>query len=81
MKERTQIYLTSEEKKKLSELSAKTGKTQSELIRNAIDKYVEIPEGQSREEIIDATFGAWLSKSKKEIQDIRELRSGWDRKL
>jgi predicted DNA-binding protein len=37
---RTNVYLTSEEKKLLEKLSAKTGAPVAELVRRAIDSYL-----------------------------------------
>ena len=60
--ERTQIYLTQEQQRELERRVAGSGRTKSELIREAIDAYLETP--QSNEEwrkewlaALDAAFG------------------------
>jgi len=58
--DRTQIYLTPEESAALERESIKTGKTKSQLIREAIDATYDVR--PSLEEFmagINAAFGAW----------------------
>ena len=56
MSERTQIYLTSEQRKRLDELAASQGKSLAQVIREAVAAYiVEAP--ADAESALDATFG------------------------
>ena len=61
--ERTQIYLTQEERKALRTLAERDNKSQSELIREAIDRYIdaELKEVNAIE-ILEKTFGIWADR-------------------
>ena len=61
--ERTQIYLTQEERKALRTLAERDNKSQSELIREAIDRYIddELKEVDAIE-ILEKTFGIWADR-------------------
>jgi len=63
MMERTQIYLTQEERKGLKTLAERDNKSQSELIREAIDRYIddELKEMDAAE-ILEKTFGIWADR-------------------
>lgn len=56
---RTQIYITEKEKHSLQMLSNQTGKSQSELIRIAIDSLIEENQQFSKKESLKAAFGMW----------------------
>jgi hypothetical protein len=57
MSERTQIYLTSEQRRRLDEIASRQGKSLAQVIREAVEAYVitTLPES---EEALAATFGA-----------------------
>lgn len=57
MSERTQIYLTSRQRRKLDEIAASEGKSLAQVIRDAVEVYVAraIPDASSA---LQATFGA-----------------------
>jgi len=58
--DRTQIYLTPEESAALERASIETGKTKSQLIREAIDAtYRPAPSLEEFIAAVDAAFGAW----------------------
>lgn len=63
MMERTQIYLTQEERKALRMLAERDNKSQSELIREAIDRYIidELKQTDAAE-ILEKTFGIWADR-------------------
>ena len=74
MMERTQIYLTREERKALRTLAERDSKSQSELIREAIDRYIvdELKEVDAAE-ILEKTFGIWADRDDLDgfIEDLR----------
>jgi hypothetical protein len=70
--ERTQIYLTEREQARLRELSEASGKSQSELIRDAIDRvYLDQPSIAERLDLLRASRGAWKARDSEPA-----LRSG-----
>ncbi|WP_446009113.1 ribbon-helix-helix protein, CopG family [Candidatus Electrothrix sp.] len=76
---RTQVYLTEYEKKALSAISAKSGKKQSELIREAIDNFISKFRCEKREDIFDRLSGMWADRD--ESFTAESLRNEWDRKM
>jgi hypothetical protein len=74
---RTQIYLTEAERAALSDLSAATGKAQSEIIRGAIDRMIAETGKSRRSSILDRTAGLW--KDRRDLPDFTALRDQWDR--
>ncbi|HUA95738.1 MAG TPA: ribbon-helix-helix protein, CopG family [Acidimicrobiales bacterium] len=66
---RTQIYLSEEQRARLSERAAVTGRPVSELIREAIDAML------ASEDDLDATYG-----SAPEIGSRVPSRDEWDRR-
>jgi hypothetical protein len=74
---RTQIYLTEQERSGLIELAAASGKKQSELIREAIDRLIAQLGKTRRMEIIDSAAGMW--KDRNDLPDFRAARRSLDR--
>jgi hypothetical protein len=72
---RTQVYLTKEEKSNLESVALSQGVSQSDLIRQAIDELLAKTGQIDKASIIDEIAGIWSDK--KDIPDIRELRTGW----
>ena len=56
---RTQIYITKKEQKSLKRLSKLTVKTKSELIRDAIDRYIQEDYENNWKVKIKAVAGLW----------------------
>lgn len=74
---RTQIYLTERQRRELADMARTTGRKQSELIREAVDRLIE-QEGRSwREEVLRRTAGLW--KDRTDLPEFNEIRSEWDR--
>lgn len=74
---RTQLYLTKDERTALAALSAKSGKKQSELIREAIDDMVTRSSRARREAILAGAAGMW--KDRDDLPDFAEVRNRWER--
>jgi len=73
---RTYIYLTQRQHNALFALAKTTGRTQSELIREAIDRLIErLIVG--REAAFKRAAGMW--KDRADLADIASLRKEWDR--
>lgn len=53
---RTQIYLTAEQRERLDALARQHGKALAELVREAVDEYLDHVPNPRR--ALDATFGA-----------------------
>jgi predicted transcriptional regulator len=79
MMERTQIYLTREEREALKSLSERLGQSQSEIIREAIDQYIVQITRESWEEALDRAFGVWADHE--DLPDINALREEVDERL
>jgi metal-responsive CopG/Arc/MetJ family transcriptional regulator len=76
---RTQIYLTQVERESLHSLIKMTGKTQSELIRQAIDQFIGHQQAAKENKVaaIKAAEGMW--KERTDMCDFATLRDEWDR--
>ncbi len=74
---RTQVYLTNRQRSDLTLISKNKGKKQSELIREAIDRFIEQASQQHRETILNEASGIW--KNRTDIPDFEKNRSNWDR--
>jgi hypothetical protein len=74
---RTQIYLTQRESAALKSLASQTGKSQSELIRTAVDDLIERLSNRSRRDVLDRIAGMW--KTRRDLPEFGELRRSWDR--
>jgi hypothetical protein len=74
---RTQIYLTEEESAGVTALAGVTGKKQSEIIREAIDAYLEINRPAALEEAVSRCAGMW--KDRTDLPDFEAARKSFDR--
>jgi len=74
---RTQVYLTQRERNALTALAKVTGKKQSELIREAVDRFIDQSSDGRRAEVLDQAAGMW--ENHEELPDFRSLRGEWDR--
>lgn len=75
--QRTQIYLTTEEQQGLRQLAERSGRTQSDLIREAIDHYLLERSPDDRRALLARAGGLWAGRS--DLPDFRRLRDEWDR--
>ena len=74
---RTQIYLTEEERDGLNAIAKSTGKKQSELIREALDRFLDLSKETRREAILKDAAGLWKDRS--DLPDFSAARRSWDR--
>jgi ribosome maturation protein Sdo1 len=78
---RTQIFLTTEQRRRLHTWSKAARKTASQLIREAIeDHYVRRPAPEELEAALRASFGGWKERRRSSTAIIRALRHGKRRK-
>ena len=73
---RTQIYLTETEQKALRAIARLKGAAQSEIIREAIDRFIGGYQKSDRAEMLRAACGIWADR---EDLDSRAIRSELDR--
>ena len=74
---RTQIYLTEEERAGLGILAESTGKKQAQLIREAVDRLIEMSSGRRRASILNDAAGMWRDHA--DLPDFDVARRSWDR--
>lgn len=74
---RTQVYLTEQERSGLIALAQASGKKQSELIREAVDRLIAQANKTRRQAVIDNAAGMW--KDRKDLPDFSATRRSWDR--
>lgn len=76
--ERTQIYLTEEQQRALEARVVTTGRTKSDLIREALDAYLDLGEAHDERmrrwrQAVDAAYGAAPYLSETYVEDLRAL--------
>ena len=74
---RTQIYLTEEERDGLEAVARSTDRKQSEIIREAVDRFLDLTRGDCRTTILDKAAGMW--KNRRDLPDFEAARRSWDR--
>lgn len=74
---RTQIYLTEDEQGALRSLAAASGRSQSDLIREAIDRFLAEARPQSQRAALMAAAGLWRDRT--DLPDLAELRAESER--
>jgi metal-responsive CopG/Arc/MetJ family transcriptional regulator len=73
----TEINLTEREHKALQEISERTGKTQSELIQEAVNNLISNFQKEDRRSLMQKAQGLW--KDRQDVPVLEDLRREWDR--
>lgn len=77
---RTQVYLTEEQDRGLKNLAEASGRKQSELIREAIDRLLDERRPKDWREALEAVCGMWADRD--DLDELHaDLRAGWERRL
>jgi hypothetical protein len=74
---RTQIYLSERQRAELAAISKSSGKKQSELIREAVDRLIDQESRNRREMVLREAAGIW--KRRTDLPEFKKIRSEWDR--
>jgi hypothetical protein len=74
---RTQIYLTEQERDGINAVAKSTDRKQSEIIRDAVDRFLDLSRGDRRKAILHGAAGMW--KNRKDMPDFAAMRRSWDR--
>jgi hypothetical protein len=74
---RMQVYLTEEDQAKIQWLAGETGKTKSELVRQAIERLVGQFRGEDHKSFLRQAKGLW--KDRTDLPDFTAIRSELDR--
>ncbi len=74
---RTQIYLTEDQRVEIAAIASQSGKRQSEVIREAVDRFIEQKSRGRREVILGEAAGIWRNRT--DLPELDALRRGWDR--
>ena len=77
---RTQVYLTEAQDQGLKRLAKTTGRSQSRLIRDAIDQLIESQPKDDWKASLLAAAGAWKDNDEAE-EIIRSGREQWEQRL
>jgi len=75
---RTQIYLTEVQRKALHSIARRLGRTQSDVIRTAVDTFIERQTPEDRIELLRKGQGLW--KDRADLPTLSALRRELDRR-
>lgn len=73
----TNIDLTERERNTLQEISRRTGKTEGELIREALDQFITQFQNEDQRKLMQKARGIW--KDRQDLPSFQGLRNEWDR--
>ncbi len=74
---RTQVYLTSRQRDQLAAIANYGKKRQSELIREAVDRFIEQYGRDRREAVLREAAGIWEDRN--DLPSLLALRESWNR--
>ncbi|MFQ5966712.1 MAG: CopG family transcriptional regulator [Acidimicrobiia bacterium] len=73
--QRTNIFLTEEQQKRLRHRAREEGVSKSELIRDILDEALSIkPQAASVEDAIRSSSGLWADRTEREVADVLAWR-------
>ena len=75
--ERTQIYLTANERKALRALGRRLGRSQSALIRDAVDRYIDRYQEGNRLDLLRSGRAIWAKR--RDLPEFEQVRRELDR--
>lgn len=75
--ERTQIYLTDKQKKAVRSIARRLGKTQSEVIRTAVDRFIDRDSTGNKLDLLRSARGLW--RDRQDLPDFGVVRRELDR--
>ena len=73
----TQVILTDAETQAIQVLSQSKGKSQQELLREAVSQFLEKHTAENRLAALRQARGIW--QERQDLPDLAELRNEWDR--
>jgi Arc/MetJ-type ribon-helix-helix transcriptional regulator len=77
---RTQVYLTEEQDRGLKSLAESSGRKQSELIREAIDRLLAENRPKDWKQALESVRGMWADRD--DLDELyADLRTDWERRL
>ncbi len=69
------VHLTDDEKKGLKTLAHQTGRNQSSLIREAIERFFSQCSSERRQKRLEEACGIWANRN--DLPDFGRLRTEW----
>lgn len=79
--ERTQVYLTEEQKQALKRRSERSGTSIAELIRQAIDKQLRTPDPDMIRDRVEKTYGSWSDRMESGATRTQQMRKEWSERI
>ena len=73
----TEINLTEQERNALQEISRRTGKTEDELVREALEQFISQFQNEDQRKLMQKARGIW--KDRQDLPSGQDFRNEWDR--
>jgi len=70
--------LTEKQRRDLQEIPDRTGKSETDLIREAVDQFITRSQVSNRRDLLQKGRGIW--KDRQDIPSLENLRREWDRR-